>query len=273
MIRLIALSILSTLLIAAVELQPQAEAAPEPPVTCTLILDAKSGAVIRRDGACGERFSPASTFKVPLAVMGYDAGILKTARDPAWDWQPGMDGSKRVQKTVDPTIWLFDSVVWYSREVTRRLGMGKFADYVTKFGYGNQDVTGDPGKNNGLTHSWLSSSLVISSDEQAQFIHRLLSDALPATKEAHAMTRRIVPAFDAPGGWRVHGKTGSIWLRDKNGEYDKNRPIGWFVGWAEKRGRQIIFARLDVGNQKSDRLAGRAVRDQFLKQLSKLMKR
>lgn len=273
MIRLSALAFLPALLITAIELPVQAEAAPTSPVTCTLILDAKSGAVIRRDGACGERFSPASTFKVPLAVMGYDAGILKTARDPAWDWRPGIEAPTRDHKTVDPTIWLFDSVVWYSREVTRRLGMEKFATYVTKFGYGNQDVTGDSGKNNGLTHSWLSSSLVISSDEQAQFIHRLLSDTLPATKEAHVLTRRIIPAFDAPGGWRVHGKTGSIWLRDKNGEYDKNRPIGWFVGWAEKRGRQIIFARLDVGNEKSNRPKGRAVRDQFLKQLSKLMQR
>ncbi|MGE3873247.1 MAG: class D beta-lactamase [Parvibaculaceae bacterium] len=265
--------LLAAFLLAAVLFQPRAEAAAKPRVACTLILDAKSGVTIRRDGACGERFSPASTFKVPLAVMGYDAGILTNARAPAWPWQPGIEAPKRDQKTVDPTIWERDSVLWYSREITRRLEAGKFAAYVTKFGYGNENVAGDPGKNNGLTHSWLSSSLVISADEQAEFIRGLLSDTLPATKEALALTRSIVPAFDGAGGWRVHGKTGSTWLRDGKGEYDKNRPIGWFVGWAEKSGRLIIFARLDVGNEKANRPAGPAVRALFLEQLPKLMPR
>jgi beta-lactamase class D len=85
------------------------------------------------------------------------------------------------------------------------------------------------------------------------------------------LTRSVIPAFDGAGGWRVHGKTGSIWLRDKNGDYDRNRPIGWFVGWAEKGDQQIIFARLDVGNERSERARGLAVRELFLKQLAKLM--
>src|SRR5687768_11627584 len=84
--------------------QPQAEAATRPPLTCTFILDAKSGATMRRDGVCDERFSPASTFKVPLALIGYDAGVLKDAHDPAWSWRPGIEAPKRTRKTVDPTI-------------------------------------------------------------------------------------------------------------------------------------------------------------------------
>lgn len=271
MIRRLAQLLLSALLIAANASLPPAEAAAQKPITCTLILDAKSGASIRRDGVCDQRFSPASTFKVPLALMGYDAGILKDARTPAWSWRTGIEAPKRDRKTVDPTIWERDSVLWYSREVTRRLGQEKFAAYVAKLDYGNGDITGDSGKSNGLTHSWLSSSLVISPDEQAEFIRRLLADALPATKEAQAMVRTIIPAFDALGGWRVHGKTGSIWLRDKKGGYDRSRPIGWFVGWAEKRGRRIVFARLEVGNQKSDEPKGPAVRAIFLKELPKLI--
>ncbi|WP_119271519.1 class D beta-lactamase [Taklimakanibacter deserti] len=273
MIRLFAPVLLSAFFLAAINLQPRAEAATRPPLTCTLILDAKSNATIRREGTCDEGFSPASTFKIPLALMGYDAGVLKDAHDPAWSWQPGIEAPKRDHKTVDPAIWERDSVLWYSREVTRRLGLKKFAAYVARLGYGNKDVAGDLGKNNGLTHSWLSSSLVISPDEQAQFIRRLLLDSLPATKEAQALTRSVMPAFDGAGGWRVRGKTGSIWLRDKKNEYDKNHPIGWFVGWAEKGDRRIIFVRLDVGSEKSDRPKGPAVRDLFLKQLPKLMQR
>ena len=45
-------------------------------VECTVILDQKTGAAIIRTGTCAERFTPMSTFKVPLALMGYDAGWL-----------------------------------------------------------------------------------------------------------------------------------------------------------------------------------------------------
>lgn len=273
MISRLVLLLLPALLVATSHLQPEAEAATAAHVTCTLIVDAGSGATIRRDGSCDERFSPASTFKLPLALMGYDAGILKDAHAPRWTWRPGLEAPKRDRKAVDPTIWERDSVLWYSREVTRHLGSEKFAAYVTKLGYGNQDVSGDPGKNNGLSHSWLSSSLVISPDEQAALIRRLLASELPVTAEAQALTRAIIPGFDAAGGWRVYGKTGSIWLRDEKGGYDRNRPIGWFVGWAQKGKQRIIFTRLDVGTEKSARPKGPMVRDVFLKQLPKLMQR
>ena len=207
MIRIVRLPLLISL-IAVITFAGKAEAAAQRPVTCTLIVDAASGKDVHREGACDERFSPASTFKVPLALMGCDAGILKDAHDPAWDWRPGFEAPKRDHKSVDPTIWERDSVIWYSRKVTRRLGVKKFAAYVAKLGYGNQDVSGDKGKDNGLTHSWLSSSLVISADEQARLISQLLTDELAVSKDAQAKTRAIMPAFDAAGGWRVkHRKT------------------------------------------------------------------
>ena len=56
------------------------------PVDCTVIVDARSGAVVLRDGVCDERYAPASTFKLPLAVIGYYAGILVDAETPRWDW-------------------------------------------------------------------------------------------------------------------------------------------------------------------------------------------
>ena len=34
------------------------------------------------------------------------------------------------------------SVVWYYREVARRVGLPRMKDYVTRFGYGNQDLSG-----------------------------------------------------------------------------------------------------------------------------------
>lgn len=240
-------------------------------VECTVILDQATGEPIVRSGTCDERFTPMSTFKVPLALMGYDAGVLADQRTPRWDYDPRFDAPRRARKAVDPTIWLADSIVWYSRELTRRLGAKAFGDYVRTLDYGNADSSGTPGKGDGLTQSWLSSSLRISPDEQAAFMRRIVARDLPASRRAVDLTVGIVPAFET-GGWNVQGKTGSGSLRLKNGKLDPARPIGWFVGWAEKGGRKIAFARLRIGGQKPSEPPGLALRAIFLKELPALMR-
>ncbi|MFF7706515.1 penicillin-binding transpeptidase domain-containing protein [Pseudomonas sp. NPDC007930] len=41
---------------------------------CTLITDASSGQVLQHTGDCTTRVTPASTFKLALSLMGFDAG-------------------------------------------------------------------------------------------------------------------------------------------------------------------------------------------------------
>jgi beta-lactamase class D len=240
-------------------------------IECTVILDQETGAALVRNGICGERFTPMSTFKVPLALMGYDAGVLKDEHSPRWDYDPKFGAPKRARKPTDPTSWEAESILWYSQELTRKLGEARFARYVEALGYGNGDISGIAGQDNGLTHSWLSSSLLISADEQAQLMNRILARNLPVSDKAFAMTSAIVPTFEAKDGWRVQGKTGSGSLRDRNGKLDRARPIGWFVGWAEKYGRKIVFARLRVGNQRPSEPSGLALRAVFLDELPSLM--
>ncbi|RUV27690.1 MULTISPECIES: class D beta-lactamase [unclassified Mesorhizobium] len=247
----------------------RAQSAPLKDVECTLILDAASGETLYRQGVCDQRFSPASTFKVPLSLIGYDAGILIDVHTPAWDYKPEFNAVKRDQKTVDPTIWEKDSVLWFSQEITRRLGSERFAGYVSKFDYGNTDVSGDAGKNDGLTRSWVNSSLKISPVEQVNFLRRLLARKLPVSDKAYAMTEAILPTFQA-GGWTVQGKTGTTGLRN---DADKvNRSLGWFVGWAQSDGRKIVFARLVVDTKRSDTPKGLRTRAMFMKELPNLVK-
>ena len=262
---------LAVLLSLAVFIPPaQANAAPDV-IECTVILDQQSGAALVRTGTCDERFTPMSTFKVPLALIGYDAGILKDERTPRWDYDPKFDAPKRARKPVDPTIWEADSILWYSQELTRKLGARTFGAYIRKLDYGNRDTAGRPGRDDGLTESWLSSSLVISGDEQANFMRRVVERELPVSREAMEMTVRIMPVFKDAGGWTVQGKTGSGWLRRKNGELDRTRPVGWFVGWAEKDGRKVAFARLRIAIEKAKEPPGLALRAEFLKELPSLM--
>jgi beta-lactamase class D len=243
----------------------RAQSAPLKDIHCTLIQDADSGATLYQDGVCDQRVSPASTFKVPLALIGYDSGILSDAHTPSWDYKPEFNAVKRDHKTVDPTIWERDSIVWYSREITRRLGAKNFAGYVSKFGYGNMDVSGDAGKDNGLTQSWINSSLAISPVEQTAFLRRMLAGKMPVSAKAHEMAKAIIPTFQA-GDWSVQGKTGSTSLSNSK------RSLGWFVGWGEKGGRRIVFARLVVDAKRGDTPKGLATRAAFLKDLPQLVK-
>jgi beta-lactamase class D len=237
---------------------------------CTVVIDEASGDALYRQGNCGERFSPMSTFKLPLAMMGYDAGILTDETNPRWDYRPEWNRSKREQRATDPTIWEKESIVWYSQEITRKLGGQKFADYVKKFGYGNADVRGGPGNTDGLTESWLMSSLVISPDEQVQFIRRFLTTALPLSDHATDMTLAIVPKFQARDGWNIQGKTGSGSLRAKNGKIDRTQPIGWFVGWATKGDERVIFARLRIRNERPAEPLSLETRDSLIADFPKL---
>ncbi|MCG5242735.1 class D beta-lactamase [Azospirillum doebereinerae] len=245
----------------------QAGKQPDGRIVCSVVLDAATGAVMFRDGPCADRVTPVSTFKIPLALMGFDAGILTGAHEPVWDHPRNQTLSERERQATDPTIWERDSIVWYSQELTRRLGMARFQDYVNRLGYGNRDLSGNPGKKDGLTRSWLMSSLAISPDEQVAFLRRMLDRKLPVSARSQEMTAAILPQFSAEDGWTVWGKTGSGWRRNADGTPDRSRPQGWFVGWAERSGGRVVFARLEIGDRPSDTPSGMAARAALLAEL------
>ena len=240
---------------------------------CTIIADAVHGNTLYESGECTKRVSPCSSFKLPLAIMGFDSGVLQSPKSPTWELKPEYNPSPRDQayKRVYPLLWQSDSVVWFSQQLTTRLGEKKFAEYVKKFEYGNQDISGDAEKNNGLTQSWLMSSLAISPKEQIQFLHQFITHKLPVSEEAYDMAYATLPKYQANDGWVVHGKSGSGWLRSDNGKINENQPQGWFVGWAEKGNRQVIFARLEIQNAKSSMPGGTKAREEVLVELPILM--
>src|ERR1700722_2766708 len=89
-----------------------------------------------------ERMSPCSTFKIPLSLMGYDAGILKDEQAPLWQFQEGYDDFLDVWKgPQSPQSWMQYSCVWYSKLLSCHLGLKKMKDYLPEFKYSNQDMT------------------------------------------------------------------------------------------------------------------------------------
>lgn len=216
---------------------------------CVVVVDVASGDRIHENGDCAVRQGPESSFKIPLALMGFETGILRDGIDPAWTYDGSFPAPERDRKTVDPTSWERDSVVWYSRALVKRMakqdGDDVLGKWLERLDYGNRDASGDPGKNNGLTQAWLSSSIQISPQEQTRFLRRLVTGDLPVSARSMQLTRGIIPVFNAADGWTIHGKTGSTGRKPVQtaGATDAAwQERGWFVGWAEKAGRQLVFA-------------------------------
>ncbi|HYE51386.1 MAG TPA: class D beta-lactamase [Azospirillaceae bacterium] len=229
---------------------------------CTVLADAASGRVLHREGEdCGRRTSPASSFKLPLAVMGFDAGILAGPHAPVWPYKPEYRAWRESWKAdIDPTSWMRESVVWYSQELTRAIGMARFQAYVDGFGYGNRDLTGEPGKGDGLTRAWLGTSLEVTPLEQVDFLRRLVAGELPASKEAQRLAMEVMPRLELPGGWAARGKTGTGLRRGADGK-ETDRQFGWYVGWADKDGRRVLFVRLVSDLPRSAGIGGFHARD------------
>lgn len=207
---------------------------------CFLLVELKTGKPIVQHGKelCTTRMPPCSTFKVPLALMGFDSGVINDLSTRfAWDGKP--KSMKSWEHDQDPRSWLKNSAVWVSQQIARRLGRARLAKYMRDSGYGNADMSG------GLETAWLSpeprpdsevrSSIAISAVEQVRFFSRLWRGSLPFSARARELTRAITYRETSPGGYTLHGKTGSGYA----GKGTRRR-LGWFVGRLAKGSDELI---------------------------------
>jgi beta-lactamase class D len=229
----------------------------------------QDGVVIQEEGDCNTRHSPCSTFKIPLSVMGYDAGILIDELNPKWSFQEGyVDFRENWKQDHWPTNWMEHSCVWYSHVIARILGIEKFKDYVARFDYGNMDVSGK----DALRRAWLSSSLKISGFEQIAFLEKLLDGALPTSQKSHELTSNILFIEDL-NGWKLYGKTGSGDFVNDDGSKNAQRQIGWFIGWIRKDDQKIIFAHYVEDEKILDYSSGRMAKEEAKNKLLALIEK
>ena len=234
---------------------------------CTIVADQASGQVLLERGDCRTRVTPASTFKVALAAMGFDAGLLQSPGrpvhapregDPTWGGAPW-------RRASTPVDWMEHSIVWYSRRITHAMGRDALERYARRFGFGNADLSGDAGFGNGLDRAWIASSLRVSPAEQVAFLRDLRSGALELSRDAARNTLSIVPTVRT-AGWTLRGKTGSAYPRRADRSFDRARGYGWYVGWADGGGRTLVFARLNQDTQRTEGSPGNRARDGFVRE-------
>ena len=182
-----------------------------------------------------QRFSPASTFKIPNSLIALSLGVVRNPDewipykgDPnpfmrEWLVPMGMRGAIRV------------SNVPLYQELARRIGLQRMKAALQQLHYGNEQI-GD-----NVTTFWLRGPLAISAIEQAQFLSRLARRTLPVPITAQRQVAEIT-RIDAGPGWSLHAKTG--W---------QNAPgagVGWWVGWVQ-RGERITPFALNITMQGS----------------------
>jgi beta-lactamase class D len=219
------------------------------PKECFLLFEIGVGPIRREPAAaCGTRLSPASTFKIPHALAALDAGIV-TGPNHTFKW----DGVPRAYESWgrDHTLAsaMHNSVLWYFQRIAEKLGVARERDYLRRFKYGNMDAS------SGLTTFWLGQSLLISPDEQLQFLRRLYAGDLPVSRRAIAMVKNILVqprdvivnatgqhpfAAPWPADVIVSAKTGSATNR-------QGQAARWIVGHVRRGPRVWLFVSAVTG--------------------------
>ena len=222
---------------------------------CFEVYDLKADRIVVRHGGaeCAARMSPCSTFKVPLALMAFDRGVL-TDENSSFKWDGHHYDREAWNADHTAASWMKNSVVWFSQRLTPLLGAKAVRDYLARFEYGNRDMAG------GLTRFWLESTLRISPDEQLRFWKRFMRGELPVSARALDLTKKITLIETSPNGWTLHGKTGS------------GARIGWFAGHIANGEREylVVTRIVETGKPASGEPRGPMTRDLTKKLLGEM---
>ncbi len=216
--------------------------------SCFLVKE--NNQVLQQEGDCKTRHTPGCDFNIPLSLMGFDSGILQDENNPVWPYKEGYEAFLNFWKQPHtPRTWIVESCVWYSGNIVDKVGYKRIDDYIHKFKYGNQDISG-------MNHTDWPGALLISAEEQVEFLQRLIDHKLFVSDKAYEMTEKILFIQDMPGRWKLYGKTGV-------GEGPGSKSIGWFIGWIAKDNRRIPFASCVVDMQKGTIPSFKAKNDAF----------
>jgi beta-lactamase class D len=205
----------------------------EPVEATFVVLDGATGGVTRFNPArARERFVPASTFKIPHALIALETGVAVDA-----DFALPFD-STRLRPGFWTPEWSRDhslatafqgSVVWYFRETARRIGAPRMGEFLQRFDYGNRGMEG------GIDGFWLGGGgLRISADEQVGFLRRLRERRLGVSERSTEIVERIMVLERHPG-FTLSGKTGTA-------DVTPTRELAWLVGFVEREGRVWYYA-------------------------------
>lgn len=197
------------------------------------------------------RFMPASTFKIPHALMALETGVVRDEFQ-VFKW----DKTKRMfeawNQDQDLRSSMRHSAVWVYQNFAKEIPEGKATEYLRKIHYGNTDASGG---NDGY---WLDGNLKISAREQINFLRKLYRNELPF-QQAHQRLVKDIIILEAGRDWILRGKTG--W----------SGSLGWWVGWVERPdGAVFVALNIDTPHGMDDLPKREAIARSILKSIEAL---
>lgn len=175
-----------------------------------------------------QRFSPASTSKIPHTLIALEKGLADSETIFSWDGVPRSNPRWNQNQTLKSAFK--HSAIWVYRQITQSAGSDALSTELARLAYGNADV----GKAEQVTSYWLDGTLRISVVEQVDFLSRLALGQLDLSSSTYAAAHDIME-FDRGDHWVLYAKSG--WrVREKAAD------IGWFVGWLECPHDAYVFA-------------------------------
>jgi beta-lactamase class D len=194
---------------------------------------------------CARPTPPASTFKVPHALIALQTGVITdVGKRERWDGTkyPEM---KAWEADHDLRSAIRESVVWYFQRTAKAIGRERMQQWLGELHYGNADASGPIGR------FWLEDgSLTVTGPQQLDFWQRMVRGELPIDR-AHVDT--VMKIVEAPiefwnprlpagetapaSSATLHAKTGSL--------FDDKGSITWWAGTVDgPRGQWVFVSRV-----------------------------
>ena len=221
-----------------------------------VLIDCTSGETERfNPELCATKLPPCSTFKIWNTAIGLETGLLTSADQPFWKWDD-------VERSILP--WNKDltlrqayatSCVPAYQVLAREIGSARMNEWLKRLDYGDRNTS------SGIDVFWLPApgraALLISANEQAALMKRLVAEDVPFSPKALAVLKEIMLARTT-GHARLYGKTGS------SGAVEAGKPeTGWFVGYVVSGKTTLAFACVLTGKKAAGRDARALVEKLF----------
>jgi beta-lactamase class D len=196
-------------------------------------------------------YTPASTFKIPHALIALQTGkLLDDSTVIKWD------GVVRENPEWNQDLSLFRafqlSAVPHFQAVARLIGRDTMQAWLDTVKYGNKKIGA------AIDSFWLNQTLKITPDEQLGMVKRLYFRQLPFRGSVQESVKKMM-IRENNSVYQLAFKTG--W-----GETENGNPLGWMVGWIEENRHVYPFVlNFEIERDKAAELP--VIREALLKDI------
>ncbi len=195
---------------------------------CFVLYDQSNDLTIRYNPEkCDKQYTPASTFKIPNAVIALEEKVIKDEFEII-KWDSTKQPVKEWNQDQNLQTAMKYSCVWFFSELAKKISNKKYQQYINQFNYGNKDITGQPYR------FWLAGLLRISANQQIEFLKQLYNYQLGVSNRSIDITKNVI-LLENNENYKFYGKTGSGLIPD-------NRHIMWLVGFVESNNNVYYYA-------------------------------